>query len=524
MKRTVLLIALASLLALGGQSFAELCTIDAVPAATLLLPYFEVSLNSIPDDPVQAATNVDTFFSVNNASAAPTVAHVVFWGDWSLPSIDFDIFLTGYDVETVSLSDVFNNGNLPITAHAWADPADMISPHGRELDDPANASGPFPGNSENPSWDSYDPDLTPAGGDVGCDPQQDDPSMPGYCPRLLGCDANLPLGPNPTLTGAFLDRIRCGHTGRGLACGNTNCIGEVHDDGAGGNDWIARGYITIDNVTDCNLLFPNQAGYFGTGITKEINQLWGDWFIVQEGRAIGDNLVHIEADPSGGFGPGDYTFYGRYLTPPASGADQREPLGTTWATRYFNTAGNPAALFDGGTSLFVWRDSKCQVAVSGFAPVGGCSATSVTPPWYPLDETQVVAFDTQEDATQICTFVPGNPPGTGVSPPDPGSPPDPINCFPIETGRYRVGEGNLTPPYDFGWLYLNLNFTLGDTSGQVPPCSTDGLYGDIAQSYISTELDAEGGQFSVGFAAIELTSACTGTPNNNAVIMGDLGG
>ncbi len=38
MKKTVLIVLLAGLLALGGQAFADLCTIDAVPAATLLLP------------------------------------------------------------------------------------------------------------------------------------------------------------------------------------------------------------------------------------------------------------------------------------------------------------------------------------------------------------------------------------------------------------------------------------------------------------------------------------------------------
>ena len=491
MRRTILLVALVSLLALGGQSFAELCTIDAVPAATLLLPYFEVSLNSIPGvDEVQAARDVNTFFSVNNASAAPTVAHVVLWGDWSLPSIDFDIFLTGYDVETVALGDLFNLGNLPITAHATNDPNDTISPHGRELNDPANASGPFPGVSENPDWDSF-PDGAAN-------------------PVFPGCDTNLPLGTNPVLEGSFLDRVRCGHTGRGLACDQASCIGQVHDEtGGGGNDWIARGYITIDNVTDCNLLFPNQAGYFGSGITSEVNQLWGDWFIVQDGRAIGDNLVSIEADPAGqAFAPGDYTFYGRYVDGLAT--DQREPLASTWATRYFE----PGAAFSGGTSLMVWRDSKCQTSVSGFG--NGCVPTLGTPPWWPLDETQVVSFDTQEDAAQTCFDI-IDPGGGGVSPPDPTVETG-VFCFPVETGRYEVGQGDLDPPYDFGWLYLNLNFTLGDTSGSPTPCSTDGLFGDIVQSWVTTELDSDAGAFSVGFAATQLTSACSSA---NPVIIGN---
>lgn len=518
MRRTVLLVALASLLALGGQSFAELCTIDAVPAATLLLPYFEVGLTPTDDDDVASTTNVDTFFSVNNASAAPTVAHVVFWGDWSLPSIDFDIFLTGYDVETVSLADVFNNGNLPVTAHAWNDPEDTISPHGQD--------------SQNPAWDSFSPNVMTsgpnAGEDQGCDPQNDIPGTDGYCPRLggdplapfTGCDVNLPLG-RPALSGQFLDRVRCGHTGRGLACEAEECIGTPHGDG--GNDYIARGYITIDNVRDCNLFFPNSSSSYFAGANAyvtNVNQLWGDWFIVQDGRAIGDNLVAIEAwndrqYPGQMFAPDAYTFYGRYQLPVgASAADQREPLASTWATRYFNTAGNPAAAFDGGTSLMVWRDSKCQLAgVSAYTTAGaGCVANADAPPWYPLDETQVVAFDLQEDATVICGPAGGTAGQGGVSPPIEGTDPDETQCFPLETGRYRVGEGNLDPPYDFGWMYLNLNFTLGDTSAKDPPCTTTGLFGNIAQSWVNTELDAIGGQYSVGFAGTQLTSACAVGP------------
>ncbi len=495
-KRLLLLTCAVILTFLGGQAFGELCTIDAVPAATLLLPYFEVGLTSLPEDPVSSTRFVDTFFSVNNASAAPTVAHVVLWGDWSLPSIDFDIFLTGYDMETVSLSEVFNWGNLPITSHAWNDVDDMISPHGRAVDDPANASGPNPGLSENPQWDSQlQPGLT-----TGCDPMVD----PG-CPRFPGCDVNLPLQPRDrgNLSSTALDRVRCGHTGRGLACESVSCIGQKHDEtGAGDNDYIARGYLTIDNVNDCNLLFPAQEGYFGNpGIVSFENQLWGDWFIVQEGRAIGDILVPIEADPDGvAFAPGDATFYSRFVDGLAT--DQREPLGNTWAARYFQ----PGPAFSNGTSLFVWRDSKCRSNVPGFG--NGCvsSAAAGTPPWYPLDETQVVSFDVQEDAVEICGSV-TTPGGGGVSPPDPDVTSNPT-CFPLETGRYLIGEGDLDLPYDFGWIYLNLNFTLGDTSGSPTPCSTDGLLGDIAQSWVSIELDSEGIS-SVGFAANQLTSACS---------------
>ena len=86
MKRLVLILIVACLLALGGQSFAELCTIDAVPAATLLLPVFQTNIGDANGNGVADCadgTGVDTLFSINNASAAPALAHVTLWTDWT---------------------------------------------------------------------------------------------------------------------------------------------------------------------------------------------------------------------------------------------------------------------------------------------------------------------------------------------------------------------------------------------------------------------------------------------------------
>ena len=59
MKRVLLTLMVLSLFLLGGQSFAELCTIDAVPAATLLLPYFEVDLEANPGKGVDTLASLD---------------------------------------------------------------------------------------------------------------------------------------------------------------------------------------------------------------------------------------------------------------------------------------------------------------------------------------------------------------------------------------------------------------------------------------------------------------------------------
>src|SRR5215208_6832586 len=107
---------------LSGPAFAVIGTIDAVPAATLLLPYFEVD--------VAHPNGMDTLFSINNAAADAVLAHVTIWTDQSVPAMAFDVYLTGYDVQTLSLRDLFVNGNVPTTASNGQDPQDHISPRG----------------------------------------------------------------------------------------------------------------------------------------------------------------------------------------------------------------------------------------------------------------------------------------------------------------------------------------------------------------------------------------------------------
>src|SRR3984893_11549592 len=103
------------------------CRLGNQPAATLLVPYFEVDLSN--------PAGRTTLLSVNNAAPRPTLARMVLWTDWGVPTLAFDIYLTGYDVQTFNLRDVFN-GNLPQTGPG-------ISPTG-PLSEPGTS---FPGCS-----------------------------------------------------------------------------------------------------------------------------------------------------------------------------------------------------------------------------------------------------------------------------------------------------------------------------------------------------------------------------------------
>ena len=431
-----LAVALAVLLAPAAPARAEIGTIDDVPAATLLLPYFEVDL----DDP----NGVNTLFSINNASASAAVAHVTVWSDLSVPVLDFDVFLTGYDVQTLSLRNVLN-GILPVTAEDSVDAGDAFSndgaPTGTILGDPLD--GNFPGTSG--------PCVTPS-----------------YSPL----SAAFVFGHlHPALTGAFSSEVGC-----------------VSVDHPGGEArWIARGYVTIDTVTECNLQFPSTPGYF-TSVADFRNILWGDYFQVDPAAdlAQGETLVHIEACAPGDgylgyvgngagycpFGLGDFTFYSRYVG--NTGVDQREGLASQFATRYITSG-----VFDSGTDLIVWRDSRSTDIVGGACPAEDDFA------WYPLNQELVVAFDEAENNEELC-FVESD-----VSPPTGGA----RTCFPIETGRYNVrvsavpGSQSLDPSFDFGWMFLDL-----DLSGAQP-----------SQAWVTAVMSAEG-RFSVGFDAIRLDS------------------
>src|SRR3954469_7475744 len=70
------------------------CDIGVAPAATLLLPYFEVDTTN---------RTTTTLFTITNVTRFSQIAHVTLWTDQSFPVLDFNIFLTGYDVQPINL-------------------------------------------------------------------------------------------------------------------------------------------------------------------------------------------------------------------------------------------------------------------------------------------------------------------------------------------------------------------------------------------------------------------------------------
>ena len=409
-------LAVVILLALPAPSRAVVCANDTVPAATLLVPYFEVDLNNVDGR--------NTLISVNNAGPQPILGHITLWTDWSQPTIDFDLFLTGYDVVTLNMRDVFD-GNVPITADEQSDPSDTISPHGN-----------------NPAWDD----------------------------SFTGCENFFPFYVNPVITGNNLIRLVNGHTGVDVL--GEGCMGSTTGDG------VARGFITIDSANRCSVEFPSDLFYFDGAdpVANSTNSLWGDFFLIDpsNNRAVGSPLIHVEADA--GFDinstPSGYTFYGRY-TQDQDGSDHREPLGSRWGVGYSINESAGAA-----TDLLVWRDVSSRDVQTFY----GCGQG---PSWVGLKMDPIFCFDDQEAAAEICT----------------GG-----DCLPLATQRVSVGSGDLAPPFDAGWCWIDMATRDADGGFDVD-YPVDDPDGELGQGWVGA-LYTLGGLYSGGLTQVQLGSAC----------------
>jgi len=316
---------------------AAIGTTDTVPAATLLLPYFEVDLGN--------ENGAQTAIRLTNTSATAILIHVVLWTDYGVPTYNFNVYAPGYASPDIDLRLLFK-GVPPVSASAGQDPADQITPKGQLSQDINFAS----------------------------------------------CTGQLP----PTaMSGTTLVGLRNAHTGQSSTLLGGNCGGVAHGDN------IARGYITFDTVNNCTARVPGDPGYFGNGGTGDAtnqNVVMGTALYLNRSQklAFSEPLVSVEAAPGiGDFnflptdsrtsGAGAYTFYGRNTS--YSSADNREPLASTSQGRYLN-----GGVFNNGSDLVVWRDPG--VAVTPFA-CGGA------PAGFPLGQNEILAFDEQEHFSTV---------------------------------------------------------------------------------------------------------------------------
>jgi hypothetical protein len=499
MKKTFLTcVAVVALLAIASGAGAITCTIDQRPAATLLIPYFQATFN--PDGTVlnTGTTALDTLVTIGNASSAPMLAHVSVWSERTELVLDFNIALTGFDIQSFSVAQVLR-GFLPVTPVNQGHVPEVQDTHQVTIDGDVCQkvcnTGPCP------------PVYPDPGGYLRSIPQN--PANAGF--DNTSATVAYPPGPFPS---SFLfqvldslDASADSHT-----CGGT--------DVENGDPIVLtnpiHGYITIDHANYCTLSNPNDPKYYtNDGIGME-NNLFGD-YIYTSGAGIGTKgfpAVAIEADPSlvdesalssadTDSAPGRRTFYRRYVhtadpvgcfnptvgifvAPPAfdcGGGDQREPLALKYAARWFDgTTPPPGALATGTTSFFnVWRASAGSTLISPAPailgkedllgqPFGDCD-TSET-------EVSLTFYDEDENTTSVgCTVSPcGTPPTFN---------------FPLETQRTSI-IGFPHPAWPAGWVSMEF-FNSGGPFG-----------GTLDQAYVTYDFQGVGAFLSAGVPAAQL--------------------
>jgi hypothetical protein len=279
-----------------------LCDIAVTPAATLLLPYFEVDLTAPATD---ARTTV---FNVVNVSPVPQIARATIWTDWAYPVLSFNIPLTGYDVEAVDIRDLILRGFR-------SGPARITNPN-------------HIGNENLTSVCSNPP-----------------PQMPASV--LSDVRAILTLGTPEQSQASCI-----GADGRKATLGSRHATN------------IAAGFITIDLVANCDATMPHEAKYYVSDLLYD-NVLTGDVVHLDPkgkgGYASASPFVHIRAVPAGGPAGSrlstelPYTFYDRFtgndISVPRK-MDRRQPLPSAFATRWIQGGETHFQ-----TQVTVWRES-----------------------------------------------------------------------------------------------------------------------------------------------------------------------
>jgi hypothetical protein len=385
------------------------CDIKVGPAATLLLPYFEVDLDK--------AGEQTTLFTITNVSRYSQIAHVTLWTDWSFPLLTFNIFLTGYDVQSINMKDILVSG--VVASAVGTGPTTVKSPLGA-LTSAANGG---PGYA-NPNFKA-----------------------------VIECDA-LPGVLSQTLLTAVRNALTFGVYNPGASAACPNIVGGSHAN--------AIGYATIDVVGSCTTRSPSDPLYYTTDLLFD-NVLIGDYqqigpYPQQTSFAAfdagGNPMVHIRAVPEGGAAGSSvatelpYTFYDRYTPDNNRIQDRRQPLPSTFAARFIQ--GGTAAF---ATNYTVWREGFTKGACSASLALNGA-----------LPAMDVVRFDEHDNPT--------------LRPPCLALCPGPLVTVLAATSSSSTANGNYPAIFSAdvgGWMYLNLN-NGGSTSYSI---TTRSVVGDV---------------------------------------------
>jgi hypothetical protein len=513
MKR-FLIFAVVGVFALGlaSTTYASLCAFDAVPAATLLFPFVTYDYDG-------GTTGQTTLVAITNVSSEAQIVHITLWTDFSVAVLDFNLTLTGYDVQTMNMRDILSGGFLPTydpdgdggmvrDANIWAygngGPTRTpfadgpYSPNNDLAGNPALVGDlPFPEST----WDNVD-GTPPFGEDwyLRCNPDDlDTLAVEGW----ISSPINYVTPIDGVTLGVFQGYL---NSSKFSVNNHTTCDWATNldfatwftdaDYNADRPTWM---YMTADVVGACNKELPdgNPTDYFSTstlpgGVTFD-NVLVGDVLYFDPADGPGgtnfseaDQAVHIEA------GLGQFTpvlpgttepasFYLRYHDGIALTADWREPLPTAWSMRYMSDTVNQAASW-----IRAWKGTMIN-AINGdlYGPDTDNPADGIPDPISGPSPSELYAnscfpytvyiWDENENVRSL------DDPGA-TEPPWSGTPGNPItneipNLLPLETQEVDVTEFFL--PANYGWMMF------------VWPGS-NGYTGDFYQTWMGMKYQAFG--------------------------------
>ena len=416
----------AVMLGAGSVAYANVCAFDPVPAATLLFPF--VTYNYDLGD-----TGYNTLFAITNVSNEATIVHVTVWTDFSVAILDFNILLTGYDVQTVSIRDILRDGQLPITK-VQANPATA----GVFEDGPVSGAN---------TYALFDPTNLP-------NPQATTVLSPSRCATTMqGYPGNYTTKIPQGVRDLFQGWLQSSQT---VDRFHYNCDGDVWDDSYvpeptpwfegrddTGNTWM---YLTADVVQTCNLDFPDDLAYWTAGELRYDNILMGDVIYVNQTARLSEaeNAVQIEA--AGALEllatpipdtPYWASFYARYGNPYGY-ADYREPLPTAWAFRYMQDD-DPVSGIGLSTAIRAWKGTTLNRFVPDLvleeydeSPLAMVARNCVAYTYY--------AWDEAENVTTTTTNPWSMPGGESVI----------LNLLPLETQEVMADQFNIVDKY--GWF------------------------------------------------------------------------
>jgi len=483
------LMALVVVIFFPMNAVAKLCATDPVPAATLLFPFVTATFDasSTPTEPKIDRSRPRTLFSITNVSSTAHIVHNVLYNDMGFGLLDWDVLLTGYDVVSFDIADVFE-GYLRATGPA-TNPATgrPYSPTGTV----PTAQGPVP------SYFAGIPNL---------------PVPQGTGQQINSTSSIFGLCTNPSYTVPFT--IDPGNQAGRMPAFNRNFIFNglrksqvIAENGWWGRfapyfippDWLLNHvtndpvwcYVTSDVVDACGLSWPAEGlpyfsqyarprteSYYANDsssgyIVPMGNVLLGEALIVDGGgsAASASSVVHVEMDnqdipndpaygkgvrngasfyryappvcgPSGSGSPdsldlctdlssgsgigSDYTTGAPYFFGASNqlpSGDFREPLPSAFAFRWYE-----GSSFPGRTKIRVWKEFPDLYPAYGLTYV----YSSLQYTYYAWDEEEHVLVLT---------------PGVDY-------PPE-FNQLPLKTQEISVSEFWLPHTYmTFGWVVL----------------------------------------------------------------------